>query len=286
MDWVRLWEVVLHRLGKSKCTDLGGLYKTMPLTMILGTIGALAISAVPLTSGFTSKTLILQASADQHMFWVWLVLEIASAGVFLHAGIKFPYFVFFAKDKGMRPKEAPPSMLIAMGILAFLCIFLGIYPDPLYSILPYPVDYHAYSAAHVVTQSQLLIFSALVFFLMLPLLKRTDTISLDADWFYRKGCARFYGMMDVVLNRINAVAHQLITRQGVRSLSRAIPQLPGSLVATIVRIGTAFPRNADGPKDLRAENARKSTECGSLPSGLGILLPLVLLCILIIMSLL
>ncbi len=276
---------VLHRIGKSKCTDLGGLYKTMPLTMILGTIGALAISAVPLTSGFTSKTLILQASANQHMFWVWLVLEIASAGVFLHAGIKFPYFVFFAKDKGMRPKEAPPSMLIAMGILAFLCIFLGIYPDPLYSILPYPVDYHAYSAAHVVTQSQLLIFSALVFFLMLPLLKRTDTISLDSDWFYRKGCARFYGMMDVVLNRINAVAHQFITRQGVRSLSRAIPQLPGSLVAAIVRIGTASPGNAYGPKDLRAENARKSTECGSLPAGLGILLPLVLLCILIIMSL-
>ena len=128
---------VLFRTGKSKCTELGGLYKTMPLTMILGTIGALAISGVPLTSGFISKTLIVAAAENKDYIWAWLVLEIASAGVFLHAGIKFPYFVFFNVDRGLRPKEAPKPMLIAMGLLAFLCVFLGCYPAPLYNILPY-----------------------------------------------------------------------------------------------------------------------------------------------------
>lgn len=202
---------VLYRTGKSKCTDLGGLYKTMPLTMLFGTIGALAISAVPLTSGFTSKTIILVAAEHEHLGWVWLVLEAASAGVFLHAGIKFPYFVFFAKDRGLRPKEAPFSMLLGMGILSAICILLGVYPEPLYQILPFQMEaYNAYTAGHVVAQMQLLMFSALVFFLFLPWLKRTATISLDFDWFYRKGGKVFYTAADKGLNGINALAEKYL----------------------------------------------------------------------------
>jgi multicomponent Na+:H+ antiporter subunit D len=195
---------VLYRTGKSKCTELGGLYKTMPWTMLFGTVGALAISAVPLTSGFTSKTIILAAAEHEHMAWVWLVLEAASAGVFLHAGIKFPYFVFFCKDRGLRPKEAPLSMQLSMGILAFLCIFIGIYPQPLYHLLPFEMHaYNAYTPGHVAAQLQLLIFSALVFFLFLPMLKRTNTLSIDFDWFYRKGGKFFYRFMDQALNGLN-----------------------------------------------------------------------------------
>jgi len=178
---------VLYMTGKSKCTDLGGLHKTMPWTLIFGAVGALSISSFPGTSGFTSKSLIIDGAMHAHLMWVWLVLEIASAGVFLHAGIKFPYFVFFAKDKGLRPGESNTSMLLAMGFMSFLCIFLGVYPQPLYELLPYEVNYQAYTFNHVVAQLQLLMFSALVFFLFLPLLKRTETISIDTDWFYRKG---------------------------------------------------------------------------------------------------
>ena len=178
---------VLYMTGKSRCTDLGGLYKTMPWTLIFGAVGALSISSFPATSGFTSKSLIIDGAVHAHLVWVWLVLEIASAGVFLHAGIKFPYFVFFAKDKGLRPGETNMSMLLAMGFMSFLCIFLGVYPHPLYALLPYQVPYQAYTFNHVVAQLQLLMFSALVFFLFLPLLKRTETISIDTDWFYRKG---------------------------------------------------------------------------------------------------
>ena len=170
---------VLYRTGLSRCTEVGGLYKTMPLTLIFGTIGALAISAVPLTSGFTSKTIILEAANHEGLMWPWLMLELASAGVFLHAGIKFPYFVFFNKDRGLRPKEAPGTMLWAMGILSFLCIYLGIRPQALYDILPYEVHYEAYTVSHVVTQMQLLMFSALVFFLFLPCLLYTSPSPRD-----------------------------------------------------------------------------------------------------------
>ena len=200
---------VLYMTGKSKCTDLGGLYKTMPLTMIFGTIGALAISSFPFLSGYTSKPMIIEAGVHEGFFWVWLILEIASAGVFLHAGIKFPYFVFFAKDNGLRPGEPPKHMLMAMAFLSFLCIFLGVYPQPLYDILPYSVDFHAYTFEHTLNQFQLLMFSALAFFMLLPMLKRTETISIDTDWFYRKGCRLIYRFCQWAFDGINNWANRV-----------------------------------------------------------------------------
>jgi multicomponent Na+:H+ antiporter subunit D len=117
---------------------------------------------------------------------VWLLLTAASAGVFLHAGIKFPWFVFFQKDSGLRPAEPPASMRWAMVSFAFLCIALGVWAEPLYALLPYAVKYEPYTWAHVLTQLQLLLFSGLAFFVMLPYLKRTLTITLDTDWVWRK----------------------------------------------------------------------------------------------------
>ena len=176
---------VLYMTGKRKCTDLGGLFQSMPLTTICGIIGALSISSFPLTSGFISKSMISQAAADEHIVMVWYLLAAASAGVFLHAGVKFPWFVFFQKDSGLRPPDPPLNMRLAMLLFAFLCIAIGILPGPLYAILPYPVEYVPYTAAHVIDMLQLLLFAGLAFFIMLPYMKRTLTITLDWDWFYR-----------------------------------------------------------------------------------------------------
>ena len=176
---------VLHATGQRKCTSLGGLFRTMPITAACGIVGALAISSFPLTSGFVSKSMVSQAAASGHLLTVWLLLAAASAGVFLHAGIKFPWFVFFQADSGLRPPEAPLNMRLAMLLFAALCIGLGIWYEPLYALLPYPATYVPYTGGHVVTQLQLLLFSGLAFFAMLPLLRRTLTITLDVDWFYR-----------------------------------------------------------------------------------------------------
>jgi multicomponent Na+:H+ antiporter subunit D len=177
---------VMMMTGRRKCSELGGLFHTMPLTTVCGTIGALAISAFPLTSGFVSKSMVTQAAVDGHMLTVWLLLTAASAGVFLHAGIKFPWFVFFQKDSGLRPAEPPAPMRWAMVLFAFLCIALGVWAEPLYALLPYPVQYVPYTWAHVLTQVQLLLFSGLAFFVLLPYLKRTLTITLDTDWLWRR----------------------------------------------------------------------------------------------------
>lgn len=210
---------VLLMTGKRNCTDLGGLFRTMPFTAACGIVGALSISSFPLTSGFTTKSMISEAAGLQHLELVWLLLAAASAGVFLHAGIKFPWFVFFQKDSGLRPAEPPWNMRAAMLLLSLLCVGLGAWPTPLYWLLPYAVNYVPYTVAHVVFQLQLLLFSGLAFFLMLGMLKRTLTITLDVDWLWRR-----------------------LGRLILAGLDRASTRIWDSLVDAIQRLAQSFKR--------------------------------------------
>jgi multicomponent Na+:H+ antiporter subunit D len=180
---------VLFRTGTSKASELGGLYKTMPLTALFCLIGAASISAFPLFSGFVTKSLIMDATATEHYPVIWGILVFASAGVLSHSGIKVPYFTFFAHDSGLRPKEAPLNMLLAMFVTSFLCIFLGIFPNFLYSILPYEVNYKPYTMSHVISQMQLLCFALLAFTAIMKIglhPPEVRAINLDTDWIYRK----------------------------------------------------------------------------------------------------
>lgn len=262
---------VLAMTGRSKCTELGGLHKTMPWTLALGLIGALAISSFPGSSGFTSKSMIIQAAADSHLTWVLFILEVASAGVFLHAGIKFPYFVFFAKDKGLRPPEAPRHMLFAMSVPAFLCIYLGVYPEPLYAILPYDAGgFNAYKAGKVVAQLQLLMFSALTFFLMLPLLKRTDTIALELDWFYRKGGRAFYSSVDYLLNHLNDKAAAVGARL-VQVILEALRWIPALLMAVVTLPGEIDGRSRAPISSRKIRIMDEALTTGAFPVGATLL---------------
>ena len=180
---------VLHRTGTIKASELGGLYRSMPITTVFCIIGAASISAFPLFSGFIAKSLTLSATAEGGYMVAWIVLVFASAGVLEHSGIKIPYFAFFAHDSGLRCKEAPTNMLIAMAIPAFLCIAIGVFPAPLYAYLPFPVDYQPYTASHVLSQLQLLLFAMLAFAVLVrtglyP--KEIPSTNLNTDWIYRK----------------------------------------------------------------------------------------------------
>ncbi len=181
--------VVLHMTGRINGSDLGGLHKTMPVTTILCIVGAASISAFPLFAGFVSKSMVILAAIEGDYTIIWLVMLFASAGVFHHAGIKIPYFAFFAHDSGIRVRERVPlGMMAAMVIGAGLCIFIGSFPGLLYSVLPWPVVFEPYTLSHVVTQMQLLFLSAVAFaWLMVyglypPELRSTN---IDAEWIYR-----------------------------------------------------------------------------------------------------
>ncbi len=193
---------VLLRAGTVNGSELGGLYKSMPLTTVFCIVGAASISAFPLFSAFVTKSLILEAAAREGHWIPFLFLLFASAGVFHHAGIKIPYFAFFAHDSGIRCREAPMPMLVAMGIAAALCIGIGVFPDVLYAILPYSIDFDPYTTTHIITQLQLLAWSALAF----SVLVRTGiyppelrSVNLDFDWTYRR-------LLPVASNRIWALA--------------------------------------------------------------------------------
>ena len=198
---------VLHMTGKIRATELGGLYKSMPITTGLCIIGACSISAFPLFSGFVSKAMVMTAALQEGHDWVWLALLFASAGVFHHAGIKIPFFAFFARDAGIRTGEPPLNMLLAMALAAVLCVSIGTWPVLLYSLLPYPVDYSPYTATHVLAQLQLLFFSALAFtWLKLSGLYPPEmrAVNIDAEWVYRWLGPRAIGQATRVVSRWHA----------------------------------------------------------------------------------
>jgi multicomponent Na+:H+ antiporter subunit D len=217
---------VLLRAGSVKATDLGGLYKSMPLTTILCIVGAASISAFPLFSSFVTKSMIMTSAAQEGYTLIWALLLFASAGVFHHAGIKIPFFAFFAHDSGIRCKEAPPHMLIAMALAAALCIGIGVFPAALYAILPLPVSYEPYTSSHVLAQLQLLIFSALAFSWLMrngiypPELR---SVNLDSDWLYRRLGLRLAAGADAVLHTLFAAsrgAAGVLGRAGQNALER------------------------------------------------------------------
>ena len=186
---------VIYRVGHCKASDLGGLYKSMPKTTLMVIIGALSISAFPLFSGFISKSMVLTALLKEGYSTGWMLALFASAGVTFYAGIKIPYYTFFARDAFAnttkdRPKEAPINMLMAMGFAAALCILIGIQPQYLYAVLPWEASYWPYDTTHVLAQLQLLFFTALAFVIMITRFRiiqpAQPSTNLDVEWFYRR----------------------------------------------------------------------------------------------------
>ena len=184
---------VLLRTGRINGSELGGLYKTMPWTAGFCMVGAASISAFPFFSGFVSKSIIMYEAAHRGEVWVWLALLFASAGVFHHAGIKIPFFAFYAHDSGLRPPEAPLNMRVAMAISAVLCVVIGCMPSLLYDLLPHAMTYEPYDVTHFLTQLQVLFFSALAFtVLMLSKVYPPElpSVNLDVDWFVRRAAPK------------------------------------------------------------------------------------------------
>lgn len=221
---------VLFMTGKSKFTELGGLYQKMPWTFLFTLIGGLSISAFPLFSGFVSKSMIVQAGFEHHKLWAAFLLMLASAGTFLHTGLKVPYFIWFgknhcAKETWQRAAEPPWNMIAAMAFTSFLCIFIGSYTPYLYRMLPYPVEYHPYTSYHVSETLQVLLFTALGFFLLLKKLEPEAKISLDLDWPYRMGGRIFLWVASKPIQAVDTFVGEIYRVAGL------VPLLVSSRVA-------------------------------------------------------
>ena len=245
---------VMTMTGRTKGTDLGGIYKTMPFTAGLCIVGASAISAFPLFSAFVTKSMIMVAAIEEHHYVVWLFMLFASAGVLEHAGIKIPFFSFFAHDSGIRAKEPPRNMLVAMSIGAVLCVLIGVFPTQFYTLLPMEMDYHPYDVRHVVTQLQLLAFGALGFITLVksgvyPDEKRA--VHVDAEWLYRKAGPWLLGNIGRAVTRVDVYVRSSVlefvgsimhgaerTHGSVGPLAKSWPT--GSMVLGVVILLVAY----------------------------------------------
>jgi len=187
---------ILFMTGETRMSKLGGLYKKMPWAFFLTLIGGLSISAFPLFSGFVSKSMIIQAGFESHLLWAAFLLNLASIGTFYCNGLKVPYFVWFGQNKCEpatfeRAKDRPGTCSPRWASPPSLR-FLGCYTPALYNLLPYheaAMEYHPYSSYHVSESLQILLFTALVFFVLVKLKKIEPHAgpNLDLDWFYRMG---------------------------------------------------------------------------------------------------
>jgi len=180
---------VMLSVGKDQLSDLGNLARRMPWTTGCVVIGAAASMGVPLTSSFITKSLIIQAAAEHHLVWAWLILSACSAAVVFNAGVRFPWLTFFQPQQSSAvEKGRDPHWLgkIALFLGASVCIVVGVLPQQFYAFLPFAGSYHPYTLGHIVEQLQLLLPAALLFFVSLPLFTSLPRVQLDWDWVLRK----------------------------------------------------------------------------------------------------
>jgi formate hydrogenlyase subunit 3/multisubunit Na+/H+ antiporter MnhD subunit len=138
---------VLYRTHERDLERLGGLVHRMPVTAALFLVGCISISALPPFNGFVSEWLTFQAALQTPKLESGVlraILPIAAALLALTGALAAAAFVkvygvaFLGKARERRvahAREVPAGMLIGMGLLAVLCLVLGIVPTTVIGVL-------------------------------------------------------------------------------------------------------------------------------------------------------
>jgi multicomponent Na+:H+ antiporter subunit D len=256
---------VIHATGRRTLTELGGIWRQMPVVVVLYFVGALSISGMPLFNGFISKSMIMTAAADGGRPLVELLLTLASVGTFLHTGLKLPYFMFFGPRRELALRPVPRNMTVAMAIAAACCFALGVAPTWLYARLPFQaVDYHPYTVDHVVAALQLLLGTGIGFWVLVTKLGSHSTISLDTDWFYRRPFSVGFGAVVGAASRGGA-SIQAATRRTVAALG----PVAANPVLLLTRLGVRVPESPEA-KGVPGRFVRYEENAYRLPIGVTV----------------
>ena len=188
--------VVIYRTGIEDITEVGGLWRVMPVTFVSYLLGAAAISGVPGFNGFVSKGIIIDEAHHMHEYTVgpesmplggedllWWLLIVGGVGTFM-SFIKLGYYVFFHGEATIDPHDARPGQSVSMLVVGGLCLALGLLPGVLFGVLPstaeLAAEVHPYTASHVLEGVVLGVAGFVGFFaLKTPLSKATWIPDVD-----------------------------------------------------------------------------------------------------------
>lgn len=183
---------IVYATGTRKISELGGLYKKMPLTAVCFFIASLSIAGVPFSSGFASKALITEALHAGHFPVSYWLVTLAGVGTWLSITLKINYFVFFRKpEREVIVKPVPIYMQAAMVVGSLLCVAAGLFPSYCYELMPGATMAHPFTAEHIIEYVALFIGATVPFARYIKRMEPHDVITLDFDWIYRNTLVEF-----------------------------------------------------------------------------------------------
>lgn len=163
--------VVIYATGKEKLTDLGGLFKQMPIFALCGIIALLAMASMPLTVSFNYKALMMESINSSVLLVLFLMIH---TGLMISCGMRMIYFTFFHHNT--YPKvivKSRLSTITATVLSTLLCVI------PIFSVKS------AYDVMYVSEQLSLFILAFVVFYLVrLPWYRISFTMP-GVDYIYR-----------------------------------------------------------------------------------------------------
>lgn len=128
---------ILVALHKSKISEMRGIGRQMPITMMAFFIASLSIIGVPPAAGTWSKWFLLMGTMEAEQWMLMGILMISSLLNIAYL-LPIPYHAFFSDTKSpaviSKITEAPIASLIALCITTIGCISLFFYPQPLYEL--------------------------------------------------------------------------------------------------------------------------------------------------------
>ncbi len=120
---------VISRSGTSKLSEMGGLWKKMPITFFTFFVGIASAAGIPPFNGFGSKWLIYQAMIKQHLPFATILLFLASTGAFMYLFKAFhSIFLGQLSHDYDRVKEVSAVGKITEFFLMFAMTFFGVQP--------------------------------------------------------------------------------------------------------------------------------------------------------------
>jgi multicomponent Na+:H+ antiporter subunit D len=192
---------IVERRGVARLSQLAGLGRRMPISALLLLACGLAVSAAPGLAMYATQSVMLDASAQWDLRWLWLLIAATPAVVFACLFCRVALAAYTRESRPQPMQEAPFSMLLGAGLALFFCLSIGLAPGWLYNLMPANIAFQPFALDRVAPQAQMLGAAGLVYLVLHATRVASpnrETHLLDVDAFYRgpvAGAGRWAGIL-------------------------------------------------------------------------------------------